>query len=60
MIDLSIQQIKTFYYNDKLSCAEISERIGASQWSILSFMKKNNLPRRNFRDSNAVKFEKNH
>lgn len=58
MANLPIGQVKQLYYEDKLSSSEIAEKIGVSQWVVLKFMRKHNLPRRNFYDCNAIRFEK--
>lgn len=58
MANLPIEQIRQFYYEDKLSSFEIAEKIGVSQWVVLKFMRKNNLPRRDFYDCNKANFER--
>ncbi len=58
MADLSVDLIKKLYYKEKLSSLEIAEKIGKSQWTILKFMKKNGLSRRNSHESNIIKFNK--
>jgi len=58
MSSLSIESIKKLYYEDRLSCKEIGDRLDVNQWAVLSLMRRKNLPRRSFQEANAVKFEK--
>ena len=48
MANLPIEQVKQLYYEDRLSCFEVAEKIGVSQNVVLKFMIKHGLPRRNF------------
>jgi len=58
MANLSIKLIKKFYYKDGLSCKEIGDELNINQWAILSFMRRKKLPRRSFKEANALKFAK--
>ncbi|MEK7104328.1 MAG: hypothetical protein AAB842_02925 [Patescibacteria group bacterium] len=58
MANLPIEQIKQLYYEERLSCFEVAEKIGVSQTVVLKFMIKHGLPRRNFYDCNVVRFER--
>ena len=58
MPNLSINLIKNLYYKDKLSTVEIAKKLKVSPWVVLKFMKRRNLSRRTFKESNAIKFDR--
>ena len=58
MASLSKNLIKKLYYKDRLSTAEIAEKLNTTTWTVLGFMVRNNIPRRTFKDANKIYFEK--
>ncbi|MFZ5366575.1 MAG: hypothetical protein ACOZBZ_04860 [Patescibacteria group bacterium] len=55
-MDLPIEKVKDLYYKEGLSAREVGEKIGASVWQVIKFMKKNNLPRRDQSETHRLAF----
>ena len=53
-----IVQVKRLYYREKLSAAEVGQKLGKTVWQVIKFMKKNNLPRRSQAETHHFQFEK--
>lgn len=53
-----IDDIRNLYLNDKLNSREVGERLGVSQWCVISAMRRNNIPRRTSAESNNINFLK--
>lgn len=51
-----LKQIKDLYYAKKFSMNQIAKFLGVSIDSVVYFMRRNNLKRRSYSDSNLVKF----
>lgn len=49
--------IKNLYHDKKLSSAEIAKELDTTSSAILSFMHRNNIPRRTMSEANAVSFQ---
>lgn len=58
MANLPLKLVKKLYYKEKLSTIEVGKRINISPWVVLKFMKRMDLPRRTFKEANAVTFIK--
>lgn len=58
MANLSKNLIRHLYYKEGLSTIEIAAKLNVTPWVVLKFMKKNNLPRRSFKQANTKRFEK--
>ena len=58
MSQLPLNLIKKLYYKEEISTIEIAKRFGVTSWVIRRFMVKNNLPRRTFKEANAVSFKR--
>ncbi len=58
MANLTLDLVKKLYYQDKLSSIEISRKLGVSTDLVLSFMRREKLPRRNFTEANRFSFER--
>lgn len=58
MANLPLKLVKKLYYKEKLSTIEVGKRINISPWVVLKFMKRMDLPRRTFKEANAVTFKK--
>lgn len=58
MANLPLKLVKKLYYKDRLSTIEISRKINVTPWVVLKFMRRMNLPRRTFKEANAVTFKK--
>ena len=56
MANLPLNLIKDLYYKEGLSTIEIGKKIGVSEWVVLKFMKRMGLPRRTFKEANAIVF----
>jgi len=57
MVTLSKKLVEKLYHKDKLSGAEIAKKLKTTQWAIIGFMARNNIPRRTFREANNICFE---
>ncbi|KKU04019.1 MAG: hypothetical protein UX88_C0030G0005 [Candidatus Woesebacteria bacterium GW2011_GWC2_47_16] len=55
---MTVVQIRDLYIEKKLSSREVAERIGISQWSVISIMRRNNIPRRTFSEANHILFSR--
>lgn len=55
---MEIVQIKQLYYREKLSAAEVGQKLGKTVWQVIKFMKKNNLPRRSQAETHYYRFER--
>ncbi len=55
--DHQLDEIKKFYYIDKLSMREIAEKLSISIDAIVYFMRKHHLKRRDFSEINRLRFE---
>jgi hypothetical protein len=58
MATLSKPLINKLYFKNKLSTIEIARKLGISEWVVLSFMRRNNMPRRTFFEANRIAFDK--
>lgn len=58
MNTLSKNLIKKLYYKEGLSTIEIGRELKVSEWVILNFMRRKNIPRRSFQEANKVSFNK--
>jgi predicted DNA-binding protein YlxM (UPF0122 family) len=52
-----VEKIKAFYYKDLLSMSEVAKKLGVSIDSVVYLMRKNNLKRRSFTESNKIVFQ---
>jgi len=57
MVTLSKKLVEKLYHRDKLSGAEIAKKLKTTQWAIIGFMVRNNIPRRTFQEANQICFE---
>lgn len=55
---MEIDQVKKLYYRQKLSAAEVGQRLDKTVWQIIKFMKKNNLPRRHQAETRSFQFDR--
>ena len=51
---LSIEKVKTLYWNKNLSVKEVAQEVGTSVWTLYDFMNKNHIPRRATSEVNYV------
>ena len=58
MVTLSKNLIYKLYYGEKLSTIKLAKKLGVSEWVVLGFMRRNNIPRRSFFEANQISFEK--
>ena len=58
MVNLPINLVKKLYYQEKLSTIDIAERFNVTPWVIIRFMRKFGLPRRSFKETNKIVFER--
>ena len=58
MANLPINLVKKLYYKEKLSAVDIGKKLKVGEWVVYDFMQKINLPRRNSKETNTVRFEK--
>lgn len=58
MANLPLSLVKRFYYKEELSTIEIAKRLKVTPWIVQKFMIKNNLPRRTFKEANAIVFKR--
>ncbi len=56
--DSLLKKVKELYYRDKLSMKEIADNFGVSIDSVVYFMRKHGLKRRNFSEINKLRFNK--
>lgn len=56
MNTLSKNLIKKLYQGKKLSTIKIAKKLGITEWVVLNFMRRNNIPRRSFREANQILF----
>lgn len=56
--DSLLKKVKELYYKDKLSMKEIADNLGVSIDSVVYFMRKHGLKRRNFSEINKLRFNK--
>ena len=55
---MEISEVKSLYYDQRLSVREIAEKLGVSIDAIYGFMRRHHLSRRTNAQQNAVRFEK--
>ncbi len=55
---MTLDKIKDLYLNKKLSTSEIGNLLGISQWTVISFMRRNNIQRRTPAETLKIKFAK--
>lgn len=55
---LPIEEVKRLYFEEGLSAKNVGEKLGASVWQVIKFMKKNNLVRRSATETNSIAFWK--
>ena len=53
-----VAQVRDLYIKKELSSREVAKRIGISQWSVISIMRRNNIPRRTFSEANHILFSR--
>ena len=53
-----VPQIRGLYIKKRLSSREVAKRIGISQWSVISIMRRNDIPRRTFSEANRILFSR--
>lgn len=51
-------KIRKLYINELLNTREIGEKLGISQWSVISLMRRKGIQRRTTQQSNKILFEK--
>jgi len=51
-------KIRKLYVDKLLNTREIGEKLGISQWSVISLMRRRGIPRRTTQESNKILFEK--
>ncbi len=51
---LTINRVKSLYWNKKYNVAETANKLGISVWSLYDFMRKNDISRRSFSQANYV------
>jgi hypothetical protein len=51
-----VARIRDLYHKDKLSTHEVAEKLGISQWRVISLMRRKNIPRRTSSESNHILF----
>jgi len=56
--DKQLNNVKKFYYRDKLSMKEVADRMDTTIEAVIYFMRRNNLKRRTFQETNKIRFEK--
>ncbi|KKS95885.1 MAG: hypothetical protein UV73_C0013G0030 [Candidatus Gottesmanbacteria bacterium GW2011_GWA2_43_14] len=57
-MNLPIDEVKKLYFEEGLSAKIVGERLGASVWQVIKFMKKNNLARRKAAETISLAFWK--
>lgn len=58
LVKKDISRVKFLYYNKQYSAREVAEALDVSMAIIYKFMRKNDLPRRNFFELNRIRFER--
>ncbi|MSU54773.1 MAG: hypothetical protein EXS48_03015 [Candidatus Staskawiczbacteria bacterium] len=58
MNTLSKDIVKKLYYKDGLSTIEVGKRLNVTHWVVLSFMRRNKMARRTFKEANSIAFYK--
>lgn len=53
-----IDKVRQLYYKEKLSTAEVGQKLGKTVWQVIKFMKRNNLPRRSQAETHHFQFER--
>jgi hypothetical protein len=53
-----IKLIKELYYDKNLSTVQIAKSLNTTPWAVLSFMRRNDMPRRTFKEANRLWFDK--
>ena len=51
-------RIRDLYHKDRLSSRQVAQKLGISQWSVISLMRRYNIPRRTFSEANQLLFSK--
>lgn len=54
---LSKNLVEKLYQEKKLSTIKIARKLGITEWVVLNFMRRNNIPRRSFREANQILFD---
>lgn len=55
-MNLPLKEVKDLYYKKGLSARKVGEKLGASVWQVIKFMRKNNLPRRDQAETHHLAF----
>lgn len=58
MNTLSKSLVNKLYHEEKLSTIKIASKLGTTEWVVLNFMKRNDIPHRSFKEANQILFDK--
>ena len=55
---MDIKEIKKLYINEKQTVKEVAGKLGLTFWQVYDIMRENNIPRRDYSETNYVKYDR--